>query len=217
MKKYLILIPILMFLLATNLWATTITDTDIVGNGLFGNATWANATLEWSVTDPAQSGVGHWLYTYTFDSNDHNISHVIVEVSDNFTTADMLAGTTLGALLDTYSGNDPSNPNLPGTITGIKWNSTSDSTSMSVTIVTDRAPVEGIFYAVNGQTPGAISYAYSDGSRTGAASDGNIYTLPLVPDSTTTETVPEPMSLVLLGSGLIGASLVVRKRRRGIS
>lgn len=206
MKKYLILIPVLMLLFGTNLWATPImSGTETVGNGgLFATKLWYtnNATLEWSVE---YSG-GHWVYNYVFNTNSEDrsqISHLIIEVSDNFTRADMLTGTTqLGTtypLLDFYSAG-PANPGLPETIYGIKWQDpeTANASTWTITIVTDRDPMEGIFYAVDGKG-GSPTYAYS--------------TNPILVPDTKMAKVPEPITLVLFGLGFAGAGLYRKIRK----
>ena len=208
MKKGLVLlITILSFALATNLWASTITGS-ISGpsNGLFGVNQWSTATFEWAITDPDQSVSGHWEYVYSFTAPSKAISHIIIQVSDNFEEDDMLAGTTLGGLLDTYSEDSQggSNPFMPEEMTGIKWNF-SDVLSATITIVTDRIPMEGNFYAIDGKKPGEEVYAWS-GDSTGFG-----FNVP-VPDTGTNGKVPEPTTIFLLGSGLVGAVPFIRRK-----
>ncbi len=224
MKKYLILVPILVFLLATNLGATIITDTETLGDGLFATSPWDSpgATLTWSVMDPYEptNTTGHYVYTYTFTTgtgNANEISHLIIEVSDNFTRLDLYPGTTqLGEtaeeeeypLLDTYDGSGNDNPGWPfGEITGIKWQDpdTPNADTWIITIVTNRAPMEGDFYAVDGK--GTFStYAYSVTDLAGERL--------LVPDTQTQGKVPEPLTLILYGLGFAGAGLYRRLRRK---
>ena len=219
MKKCLILIPILMFFLATNLWATTWSGILDVGAGLYATTEWSDATLNWSVMDPndLNNTTGHWVYTYEFNTgimtDASQISHLIIQVSDDFTRADMLPGTT--QLTSTYPylqtfdpGND--NPGVPAdwNITGIKWEdpTTPNSNIWTVTIVTDRAyeenPTAGNFYAVDGKG-GTGVYALTDGTGAG---------LPLTPDTKMAK-VPEPTTLVLYGLGFVAAGIYRRLRR----
>ena len=227
MKKYLILVPIMVFLLATNLGATIITDTETVGDGLYATLDWnPGATLTWSVTYPDQSVSGHYEYTYIFNTgsgDDSQISHLIIQVSGlgigpgTFQFEDMLSGTselntdTNYPLLDEYTGG-AANPGLPvpstNPIYGIKWEEPNpqNSDEWTITIVTNRAPMDGNFYAVDGKgsTP---TYAYTGDQ------DGFGYNI-LVPDTLTQGKVPEPMTLILYGFGFAGAGLYTHLRRR---
>lgn len=88
-----------------------------------GTGTWTSGTmLEWSIYFDEATG------EYTFNHHWNNggdkandISHFILEVSGQFTTANILPGTTPGYEGPTTNSYDEDNPNLPEDIYGIRW------------------------------------------------------------------------------------------------
>ena len=182
--------------------------------GLVGTEPWnsTDTILTWKVTSPSDSGPQYWTYNYKFTVPEKAISHVITQVSETFVAeSNIKDGTTPGYNLGTYGPdkNGKSNPGMPSTYKGLKWGAS--GFTFSWTIVTDRAPMLGSFYAKDGQDSGNWVYAYTEGDLIG------------VPDSTST--VPLPPSALLLGSGLLsllgvkagllrGRGRVSRKRNR---
>ncbi|HVP79222.1 MAG TPA: hypothetical protein VMV04_15150 [Thermodesulfobacteriota bacterium] len=177
------------------------------GSGLYAlDDKWTDPAtrLSWNVF---QLSNGNYEYDYTFVllNDAKNISHVILQVSSNFSAADMLSGTTPGGILGTWDGQGQSNPGIPAPLYGIKWNMSGNVTSFVWSIVTDRAPMMGNFYAKDGNASGG-TYAYSG---TLGLFGNNV----VVPDSVV---VPIPGAAWLLSSGL--ASMIgIRGRKKFFS
>ena len=217
MKKIILATLILFCCFAVNGWAITFTGTIIGGSTLIGTSPWNtnSSNLSWTVYDNPITG--HWTYEYIFTVPSKDISHVIIEVSGDFTVANIFSGTTPG-----YSGpenyvQDKSNPGMPaGGMYGLKWDTTNNPLIYSFTIVSDRMPMWGDFYAKNGVDQDGFVYAYNSqfGNNTTALIDnGNAGGWVLVPD-TGTGIIPEPGTFLLLGTGLLGIAAIRYRRSK---
>ena len=115
-----------------------------------GNSDWADGydgfRIGWNIVVDQNTGV----FTYTYDVSDKNgggldknLSHLIIQVSDNFMSSDLLS-TNVNAQLGTYtaSGNGDSNPGMPSGIYGLKFEPFSGAGPYSIVISTLRAPGE---------------------------------------------------------------------------
>ena len=197
--------------------------------GINGTGNWitspAGMSFEWEVTENADDS---WHYSYVFTHPVGETSHFILEVSDNFTANEIfnLQGDVGSVEIGVFGVGNPSNPGIPGSMYGIKFE---DTTGLTTAFAFDsfRVPVWQDFYAKDGVAGGGIvlprsgtmnaawnaGFTLNDQDPTAPAQDGSIEFHVLAPDSVTNP-VPEPTTLMLLGSGLLGSVAVFRRRRK---
>jgi hypothetical protein len=194
-------------------------------NQLQGTGFWVadNGETGWfpaSITyDVMQNEDGSWHYAYTLSVYRASISHMIIEVSPTFTASDLwnFTGPAGTAVVADY-GPGPSNPSMPGTMRGIKFDSAS-GTNSTFAFDSWRPPVWGDFYARCGNVggtqntvwngDGSLGFTAADVDPIGPASSTPLDLHLLVPDSFG---VPEPMTAAML---LVGGVAAVTMRRGG--
>ena len=148
----------------------------------------------------------HYKYTFTPSPDAPSWSHFILEVSQEgdlpaFDLSNPMDFSGAGVFEDedpTFYGPSPSNPGIPGTIFGIKYDTTASGSGSTVEFDSYRLPMWGDFYIKGGRSP----YAYNSGF--GALDGANI----LVPDGAY---VPLPGAFLLGLVGLGAAGMKLRK------
>ena len=217
MKKYLLLVPILILVLASLSWADLYSDTRTSIYGIFANDGWAdgNFSITWEINNVG--GSLPWEYNYTIYAagltGGQAISHWIFEVS-NVSTARYLFPEDLVVEGPKTWVPGTGNPYMPGDLFGIKFDELSGNPN-SFTFYSTQPPMWGDFYAKDGNNPVSAEpfdkvIAYNIGFGTDPT--GNDYTNWIaVPD---TVTVPEPGILILLGIAMTAIGVASRYVRK---
>ncbi len=225
----LIVLALVVFVGASNEAAADIytgsLSTDGGADGLLtgvGQSWGAGTTLSWTVDTAAVGGVSYEYTLTVADTQAAGISHLNVETSPNFTSADIVS--TNWPLLDLFVGTliqNPGSPSLPSETPGIKFDNSPDAKSVTVSFISTRLPMWGDFYAKGGDANEVWNAGFGADETVAPFIDptdpadpignGSIRDHLLVPD-----TIPEPATLTLLALGA-GGMLLRRQRRRRLA
>jgi hypothetical protein len=219
LKKFMVLSAAALAMAGANAQAVMYTGSlSTAGGGIVAGGSWpgtAGVTLSWVVQDVGPN----WQYSYTFSSPVPNMSHIIFELSAGVTSlvtnppADLYTTSTPGDF-----GPGPSNPGMPGTMYGVKFDVVSGSNPFTVTFVSDRSPVWGDFYAKGGASSFAYNAGFLAADPTDPPSDGSINNHILRPDTNgppPAVPVPPTVALALVGGLTAGIGRRVRQRWSG--
>ncbi len=163
---------------------------------------WDTAYIAWKIEATADG----YSYEYTWSSASKNLSHLILGVSDSCNDSTCIWNFT-GASMDFgwWGPNQgESNSGMPGMLYGIKVTPPSESTSLTFSFESNRAPVWQNFYAKDGNDGPVYAYNAGFGSNAGGY-------FVAAPDSVVTG-VPEPGFYGLLSLGLAGLYFASRRR-----
>lgn len=188
------------------------------GGGLIASSGWNTSTLSWSVDNTTVSGLWYYEYTLSVANNTQSKvnapSHQIIEASLGFGLSNIgdITGGTVGAEeIQWYESGSPSNPGLPDSVYGIKFEGLPDSTEMTISFSSNKVPVWGDFYAKAASGEYLYNAGFANPDPLDALANGTIDNHIIRPDSTV---VPVPGAMLLASLGLGVAKLGLRRRRR---
>lgn len=158
------------------------------GDGIDGFGEWvSDVRFSW---DADNNNDGTWTYTYEWSAPSRDLSHIDIEVSPNFSDANLWSWSVNPSNNESYDIGY-----FDGNVwKAFKFDNLGESTSYTLTLTVNRIPMDGNFYA-------------KDGTETYAHNSENFYIA--VPNSV----VPIPSALWLFVSGLIGVVGIRRKFR----
>ncbi|MCB1195684.1 hypothetical protein KDK77_05825 [bacterium] len=179
--------------------------------GLNATSSWNTKTsFSWDVSYDEISDA--WIYNYHLSVNKKTIQYVYLETSSTFSEENILEGTSDFIKLGMFGEEE----NQPDTLFGIEFAPQKKKTEYTFTIVTDRAPAWGDFYAIGQKTGKAWNTVSNSGFKSPdtdplallyPADDGSVFGHILIPGDEDTDSiiggeeaiiVPEPATFLLL-------------------
>lgn len=207
------------------------------GVGLNATGIWENTAtkLDWEVSENTTGpDAGSWHFKYTWSNpSQGNLSHIIFELSDGVTEDDILNLNIVNANPTVTVGSfGPSsgNPNIPGSLYGIKLDTGNATNPIVLEFDIFRVPTWGDFYAKDGNAGGqgvntAWNWGFASGESEGLGNDpetsppanGSLNGHILVPDTESPnggpQPVPAPPAVVLSVLGLASFGVIGLRRR----
>ena len=196
----------------------------IIGSGTLNFPDTITATQQWASTstqliwEVSQTAGNPYHYQYQFIVPSKGISHMIIEVSNNFTDDDIFnfegdANYEINNYSSTSNGN--SNPGMPSLMRGIKISPDGENIlNMTISFDSWRTPVLGDFYAKDGKNKvDGVNYdvtAWNTGFTSSPDEDITEDNHILRPDTV----VPEPSSIMVLGMSLLSLGGMWKLKRK---
>ncbi len=155
-----------------DLYSDTLTYAD---GGINATTDWNNDNT-WISWEIFEIETGIWSFTYEWNTTGRDLSHIIIEVTDDAPEEDFW-DWEFGADIEANSPDfdtfvqDGSNPEMPNDIYGFKINLNEDTPVFTFSFLTTHAPVWGDFYAKDGNS--IPTRAYNMAFSTGPAGSGN--------------------------------------------
>ena len=179
-------------------------------NGVTATSPWDDGgfDISWDI----RQANGIWTYVYTVNVVEDadkvkEVSHFILEVTNDGEQFDILPGSDSPHEGPQWWDESGSNPNMPNPIYGVKFDY--GGGVVTYTMVTDRAPVYGVFYAKDGRHSGTPVVAwvnalnYEDYQTNELLTEMDFIVRPDGVEGNGNGEVPAPSTIILFGSSLV--------------
>ena len=193
--------------------------TSPVASGLTATEGWKNGgiTIGWNI-NPLTDGRWEYIYTITTDTEENDISNLILEVTNDGNPFNIYSASNIDQIEGPKLWDVPlsGSPLMPHSIYGVKFDFGGQSFyGVTYSMVTDRAPVYGVFYAKDGNNPDVVAWSNALSTEEYWNSE-SLTTIDFIvrPDGGgwPPNVIPEPATMLLLGSGLIGFAVSGKKK-----